>query len=299
MPGGFDGAPPDSGGPSACDPSADAGTLVNPGFVRPSQVTQAYVGTASVGDADWSCLRTKTTDMPTSVSVTVSGVVLDFQTGDWVVGANVDVWATADTSGQPVATATSDSGGNYSLTLAPGVLRPTARVSDMYGLDTYTFNIPLAADQVTQTQDLTSVSALTANALPAFVGLARTAGTGWAVAKLVDCQGRSVANAIGALSATSAVTRACATHVPGAVTYYTSGGSAPLPVRHSQRVTTNMDGHFIIVESPPLGVAYLQAWGFAAGDDPQRDPLRLLGEVPLAIYADSVAISSVEPLRLP
>jgi len=97
-----DGAPPDSGGPSACDPSADAGTLVNPGFVRPSQVTQVYVGTASVGDADWSCLRTKTTDMPTSVSVTVSGVVLDFQTGDWVVGANVDVWATADTSGQPV-----------------------------------------------------------------------------------------------------------------------------------------------------------------------------------------------------
>lgn len=303
-----DAAPPDAvsvdavtqdSAPGPCDPNADAGSSANTGFVAPTDVTKAYVGDTLMGDADWSCLGTKTTDVATSAAVALSGTALDLQSGDALVGAEVAFWATADSSGTPAATATTDANGDYSLTLAPGALRPTARVSAQGALDSYTLNIGLEQGQSTQTLDLASVSALTANALPAFIGVVRTGGKAMVIGKIVDCQGRAVANAIAAFSSTSAASTTCATHVPGVTSYYFSAGSTSLPVRHSQRLSTNSDGLFLLLDAPPADLSYVQVWGFTAGDDPLTDQPRLLGELPVQLYGDTVWQATVEPLRIP
>ena len=160
-------------------------------------------------------------------------------------------------------------------------------------LETVLFHHLLEPTVAEQVLDLNQMSILTANALPAFVGVMRTEGRGLMFGRVVDCDGNAVDGAITTVSATSRA----ADHLTGGDTYYFSAGSTSLPVRHSQAADTNLDGQFVVIELTPTGVAYAQAWGYIEGQTPGVDPLTLLSEVVVPVGADVFGQVVLEPRR--
>jgi hypothetical protein len=86
-------------------------------------------------------------------------------------------------------------------------------------------------------------------------------------------------------------------HLDGAQTYYFSALSTSLPVRHSQQLSTNVDGLFVVIELPASSEAYLQVWGFLDQADMADGEMTLIGEIPSPVLADSVITGSMEALR--
>jgi hypothetical protein len=288
------------------DGGADAAVVLeNPGFITPGELPQAYKEVENVwelqGAPDFSCLDTATTDVPSTVDIVLTGEVTDFQTDDPVPGAEIAAFDGVDFAGTPVATGAADMDAKYSLTLPTGVSRLAFRTMHEDALDTYLMNQYYEPDQAAQSADLNTVSHLTANALPAFIGVMRTPGLGVLAGAVRDCAKNEVGGLIATVSA-----RACAgdtacepDHLDGAQTYYFSAGSTSLPVRLSQQANTNKDGLFVVIELPPASEAYLQVWGFTTQAELDAGTLRLIAEIPAPVLADSVITGSMEPLRTP
>ncbi len=280
------------------DSGPDAGEeLPNPGFVTPEDITRAYTGGdgawTEIGPADWSCLTSASTDLPTSVDVTLSGELTDFQNGTELPMANLTAYGDTDFNGAGLVSTMSDEDGLYSLTLPAGQTRVAFKVTLDRALDTYSLNQYFDPDEAAQSADINSVSILTANALPAFVGVTRTIGLGILAGTLRDCAGNEVGGAI----ATVSTTPAAPNHLDGANTFYFSAGSTSLPVAHNVALQTQEDGIFVTIELPVSSTAYLQVWGYIDGQTPGTDELTLLGELPSPVLADSVITADVDPLR--
>jgi hypothetical protein len=277
--------------------TVDAAVSSNPGFVPPEGVTTAWDSQGGqwveVGPADWSCLGTPSDDQPTAGAVTLSGAVDDFQTGDPVPGATVSVFPGVDFD-NPVDTVTADANGDYTATLPAGTTRFGFKAEADGTLDTYLLNQVVADPQATTAGfTVNSVSELTANALPAFIGVTRTPGLGVLAGAMRDCDNNEVSNAIVTVSGTSGE----ADHLGGAETYYFSAGSTELPVRHNQQLATNSNGLFVVIEIPIAAEAYVQVWGFQDQAALDGGDLTLLAEIPAPVVADSVITTSLEPLR--
>ena len=273
----------------------DAGVDFNPdiGFAMPTEITQAYVyddGWVDMGPADWSCLGAPANDPPTTVAVTLAGSVADFQTGNSIENGSIEAFVGGDYM-TPIASTADLTDGNYSLDLPIGVHRPAFLVTTDEGLDTYQLDTRLAPGETSQDLELESFSVLTANALPAFVGVTRTPGRALTVWQILDCNGRVVKNAIATVSSTSE----CPTPLPDAVTYYFSGGTTPLPVRHTQQASSSADGLFMVIEMEPGPQAAVQVWGFINGQTIGDDPPVLLAEIFVPLFGDSVAIGDARP----
>lgn len=267
------------------------------GFLPPDEVTVANTGGdgswTEVGPANWSCLGTASEDQPAATDITLSGAVEDFQSGDRVPDAMVTLYTGSDLAGSGAETVTSDVDGNFSLTIPTGSTRVAFKVEHEDALDTYAINQIYEPDTAEQTDTVNSVSLLTANALPAFIGVTRTPGLGILAGSIVDCDGNEVSNAIATVSSVSG----SAEQLEGSESYYFSALSTSLPVRHQQQLNTNSDGLFVIIEVPTSAEAYVQVWGFIDGQDPATDDLTLLAEVPAPALADTVITASLEPLR--
>ena len=281
---------------SPLSPSAGAGGGSNPGFVEPTAVTEAYRGGNGawtlVGPADWSCLGDGVVSAPTGPA-SAAGTVVDFQTGNALGDAAVTAFECADLANE-AGSATSGATGDYSLDVAARIPRWNVRIEAAGQLDTYHANLPLTGT-MTSPQDITleSVSELTANALPAFIGVTRIDGRGLVIGTVVDCNGDRVANAAATMSAQSATVD----HLLNSETYYFSAGTTSLPVRRSQQDDTNSDGTFLVLDLTPSPAAFVQVWGFVAGQDPILDPLTLLSEVALPIVGDTFIHATSDPLR--
>jgi hypothetical protein len=294
-----------------CGGEDDDDVVGNPGFILPpaDEVPQAYLEVGGVweaqGPADFTCLGTASADQATTIEITLSGVTEDFQTGDVVDNVDVGLFnAGSDLTGTPVTSTTSDGEGNYSLAIPVGSKRLVFRSTDPEGtrfLDTYLFNQLLEPDVAAQTETLNSVSNLTANALPAFIGVMRTEGLGVLAGAFRDCREREVDGVIATVSGTSCAGGGCdpddLDHLDGAQTYYFSAQSTSLPVRLSQQPNTNHDGLFVVIELPPEQESFLQVWGYKDSADAASQTLSLLGEIPSPALADSVITASMEPLR--
>ena len=276
------------------DDTPDAGLG---GFAPPDVITHAYEEQEGVyvdlGVADWSCLNTASADAPTSVAVALTGTIGDFQTGDDAADVTAEAFKLIDWQ-NPFATATSDADGNYSMTVPIGVTRFGFKMTSEDIMDTFLLNQYVEPDEAEQRLSIDSVSVLTANALPAFIGVTRTPGLGIVAGAMRDCQDREVKGAIATVSSVSGT----ATHLSGATTYYFSAGSTTLPVRHAQQAYTNGDGLFMTIEVPTTASAFLQVWGFIDGQDPAVDDLTLLAEIPTPVLEDTVVTFSLEPLRI-
>lgn len=275
------------------DPDAMTG---NQGFVTPTETTLAWEEVNGVwtemGAADWSCLNTPSDDVATTVDINLTGVVEDFQTGNPVPDALNQVFPGADI-GNIIGMGTADEDANYSMTLPMGHARYGFLTTVDGTLPTYLLNQYFDPDTADQSLTLNSVSNLTANALPAFIGVTRTQGLGILAGAMRDCQDREVSGTIATVSGTSGAPD----HLDGAQTYYFSAGSTSLPVRHSQASTTNSDGLFMVIELPLTTTAYMQVWGFVDDADLADGEPTLLAELPSPVEADTIITASIEPLR--
>ena len=286
---------------------ADAAVpLGNPGFITPVQTPVAYLEVGGVweeqGPADFDCLNTASDDASSAEDRTLTGKTEDFQTGDVVDNVDLGLFESGVVTGDPLETANSDNMGNYSITIPSGMTRIGFRSTDPEEsrfLDTYLFNQYFAPEETDPSETLNSVSFLTANALPAFIGVMRTEGLGVLAGSFRDCQDREVQGVIATMSSTACAGNASCTpeHLDGAQTYYFSAGSTSLPVRLSQAQATNKDGLFVVIEVPPSGNGFLQVWGFPTQADLDNGDLQMLAEIASPVLADSVITTSMEPLR--
>src|SRR5690606_10625950 len=92
-----------------------------------------------VGDADLSCLGTPSADMPSTVAVTLTTKVADFQSGNAVPGAMVEIFKGQDYMNVE-DTATADSDAMVSLDLPMGVTRFGYRMTSDTSMTTFLLN---------------------------------------------------------------------------------------------------------------------------------------------------------------
>lgn len=262
------------------------------GFNKPTAALKANKSAAEVGAADLTCLGTPANDPPTTVAVTLSTTVRDFQGDATVGGAKVTAFRGVDLA-QPFDTQTAAADGTVALTIPVGVARFGFKMSAANWLDTLLLNQKVAPGTAAQT--LTSiqiVSSSTANALPALIFKTRTVGTGVLAGAVRDCQGRELSNFIATVSST----RGTATPLTGADTYYFDP-MINLPVRHTQRGAASANGLFMVIELPVTAAAYVQVWGYPTDADVAADQLKLISELAAPVIADTVITGTYEPLR--
>lgn len=285
----------DGGGP--IEPPA------NPGFTKPTAATKANDRVSGawteIGPADWSCLNTASDDQPSTQAITLNGLVDDFQNGDAVGAATITAFPGIMTTGSSGTATSSDVAadrGEFTMNLAAlpsGETRFGFRIEATGYLKTYLLNQYLDPAQATQERTISGISELTANALPAFIGVTRDPSQGVLAGAFRDCQGREVSNAIATVSSVAGM----AEHLDGAATYYFSAASSSLPVRHSTAPHMNKDGLFVILGLPVQSVAYVQIWGYKDDADLASDTLTLLSELASPVEANAVITGSFEPVR--
>ncbi len=282
--------------PPAGDASVDDG-LAEIGFATPTEATTAYAETGTgwelQGAANWSCLNQSSTNVPTTTDIVLTGDLLDFQTDEPLIGGEFTLFGDDGISGTAIGNATSDNSGSFSINLPMGQTHWSFKVVMEEALDTYSINRYYEPDQAAQSQDIDSVSLLTAQALPAFIGVTRTPGLGIIAARISDCDNNRVMGAVAMVSETAGTP----TPTDGAVSYYFSALSTSLPVRHSLESATNKDGVFVAIELPPGQTRYLQVWGFVDAADLADGEMTLLAELSTPIITDSVVTTRLRPLR--
>jgi len=271
------------------------------GFEDPDTFMKAYNEVdgvwTEVGTADWSCLNTASADVATSVEITLTGEVNDFQTGNDVPGEDVDAFQNVDWESPFDQTVTDDDAGMYTVTVPVGTKRFGFKMTGEGTMDTFLLNQYIEPDVAEQTLDIDSVSELTANALPAFIGVTRTVGLGIVAGAMRDCNDHEVYGAIATVSSVQGEPE----HLEGSDqtgTYYFSAGSTSLPVRNGQQAYTNFDGLFMVIELPPATTPqWLQVWGFLDQEGLDSGDLTLIAEIPTPVLADTAVTFSIEPLR--
>ena len=271
--------------------------LADLGFATPTAVTTAYKEVNDVwveqGPANWSCLNTASTDVPTTTDVTLSGPVLDFQTDEPLPLAELSLFGDDGIGSTAIATATTNLDGNYEIVLPAGGTHWAFKIVADEALDTYTLNQYFEPDTAMQEQELDSISVLTAQALPAFIGVTRTPGLGIVAGSIRDCDDNEVFGAVAMASDTVDMP----SHIDGGVSYYFSALLTSLPVRHSQQSMTNKDGRFVTIELPTGGQGHVQVWGFTNEADLAAGELTLLSQISAPILGDTVVSVSLKPLR--
>lgn len=271
-------------------------------FVEPTEALRATdgytAGQPNLVDPDFNCgaPMIQTSTMP----IVVSGVIEDFQNGgDQPVGlGTIEAFTGLDFT-TPFAMDTADIDGNFEITLPAGALsRMNWRMKGDGWLDTYALNISLDITQAAVTESRGAVSEDTAGALPAFIGVTRTAGLGVLAGVAMDCAGNELSNAIATISTTSSAGGAEPAHVAGAQTYYFSCCDTELPARRNLYPDSTANGLFVIIEIPPTAAGetyYLQTWGFKTAADLAAGTLTLLSEIESPVFADSVISVDMSP----
>ena len=245
-----------------------------------------------IGPADLSCLNTPANDPPTTVTVSLSTVVKDFQSGNLVPNTVVTAFRGQNTT-DVFDTKTSDGDAALTISIPTGVTRFGYKMTSDSALDTLLLNQKVNPNNATQTaSDIRSVSKTTAQTLPALIGVSRTAGTGVLAGAIRDCQDREISNFI----ATVSTTKGTVTHAAGTDTYYFSP-QVGLPVRHSQQAHGSKNGLFMIIELQPAPTAYVQVWGYKDDNALAAKDLQLIAELETNVIADTVITGSYEPLR--
>jgi hypothetical protein len=269
-----------------------------------------------VGPADFSCLNTPASDLPTTVAVTLQTEVRDFQSDNLVPGAMINVFHGQDESMQ-FDSQVADDGAQVAFTIPIGTTRFGYKMIDPESLDTLLLNQKVDPNEPLQTEgNIRSVSKSTAATLPALIGISRTPGTGVLAGAMRDCQDREVSGFIAAVSTTSGVAASPGAHadvleyvdggkVSGADTYYFSS-SVGLPVRHRKVLASgeisgksqgSEDGLFMVVELASAPDAFVQVWGYLDDAALAADELTLVAELHTESIPDTVITGSYEPLR--
>lgn len=298
----------DSPGPDngVADLGGDLGaTLENPGFPVPTAATAANANTegvwSEVGPADWSCLDTPSADLPSTQSISLTGIVTDFQDGTPIGNATITAFPGILVGGNSGTGTSSDvpaTRGEYAMNVAMlpvGEARFGFAIEATGYLKTYVLYQYLDPASVTQAHDWSAFSENTATTLPALVGRARDVSDAVVVGTFRDCAGREVSNAVVTVSSTSGTV----THLLGAETFYFSASASSVPVPHGVTTVMNRDGRFLVLNLAPQAPAFIQVWGFTTASSLSSGTLELLAERPTPLEANTVVMGSLEPQRAP
>jgi len=270
---------------------------------QPFAPTKANVQTngawTEVGPADWTCLNTARTDLPSTGAVPISGRVTDFQTGNGVGATQIIAFPTVGSSTILGTTASSNvpaTRGDYAMTLGqlpPGTTRYGFAMSATNYVSTYVLDayVPPGTGAV---RDLELISEATATALPAFIGVTRDTTRSMALGPIVDCQGRHVSNAVAVVGTSSGILQP----ITGAQTFYFSAGSSSLPVRPNVASSSNRDGLFVILDVPASpSTLFVQVWGYRDQAELDLRQLTLLAELPAPSLANTAVTATFAPRR--
>jgi hypothetical protein len=271
----------------------DAAMTGNPGFAEPAQIIAAWTetspGTFQAATLDLSCLGVMRNDAATTVAVTVTATLHDFQSGNAVPNAMVAAFAgTAIAS--TLATGTANGSGVAMMTMPVGTRRFGYRVTEANSRPTVHFDKLLAPATAAQAVTLRLLSNATAQTLPALIGISATPNLTIELGTLRDCQGHTISSAIATISTVSGF----ASHLGGVDTYYISE-TVGLPVRHTQLTSTTKNGQFMVIEVPPTTAAFIQVWGFQSATDQMSHKLTMLAELAVPVPAASAMFTDHDP----
>jgi hypothetical protein len=289
----------DSSTPDAA--SVDAG-LPNEGFVAPDHKTMANMDHNEIGDADWTCLNTPSADVATTVPITLTGTLTDFQSGNTVskpAMAAIEAFAGIDYTNVVDTSMSQDLNASFSLTLPAGHTRWGFKVTDPDYMDTFLLNQYYTDAMPNPVQDIAAISTGTAAALPALIGLQRTPGSGVLAGAFRDCSGHEVSYAVATVTTNSCAgaTGTCdPMHLAGAQTFYIDSG-AGIPVHHENLNHTDTNGLFAVLQLPATTTAYVQIWGFVDDADLADGQMTLLSELQAPVLSDTVITGSLEAVR--
>ena len=278
---------------------ADASTKTN-GFIKPTSSLKANDNNMELGPADLTCLGTPSSDMATTVQISLHTIVKDFQNKTPVAQAMVTMFDGINV-GSPFAMATSDQNAYAVFTVPTGRKRfgfkmtgdfMTTLLLNQY-LDPAMAVQPAGSDtDPTKGMTIQTVSNGTAAALPAIIGETRTAGTGVLAGALRDCQHHEISH----FAATVSSTQGTATPIDGAETFFFSAG-VDLPAHHNVQPEASADGLFMVIQLPVTQTAYVQMWGYPTDADVASDNYKLISELAVPVLGDTVVTGSYEPLR--
>ncbi len=288
-------------GSSSTPPKPDAFVPKDIGFNKPTKSLKANDNNTEIGQADLTCLGTPSTDMATTVSVTLNSIVKDFQSKDAVPQAMVTVFDGIDYM-HPFDMKTADANGLVTFTVPTGHKRFGFQMTGSSVLPTFLLNQyidpnmalqPAGSDtDPSKRMTIQSVSNSTAATLPALIGETRTPMTGVLAGAMRDCGAHEISNFIAAVSSTSGT----ATPIEGSEAYYFNAG-VDLPAHHNQEDASSADGLFMDIQIPPTATAYVQIWGYPTDADVTADNLKEIAELKVPVLADTVITGSYEPLR--
>lgn len=288
------------GGGSSTTPDAP---VVDLGFTKPAKSLKANMEMSTdkwieLGPVDMTCLGTANSDAATTVAVTLTTEVRDFQSDNLVPGSMIKVFKGQDQS-MMIDTQVADGNAAVAFTIPVGTKRFGYIMQDPSSLDTLLLNQKVKPDLAAQTEkSIKSVSKSTAQTLPALIGISRTPGTGVLAGAIRDCQNREISNFIATVTTSGggSFEDAIANRVSGADAYYFSS-AVGLPVRHTQKAAGSEDGLFMIVELAAAPDAFVQIWGYVDDAALAADDIKLVAELHTASVADTVITGSYEPLR--
>lgn len=211
-----------------------------------------------------------------TVDVTLNGTVNDFESGDPVADASVELYFSDDINASADVTATADGNGGFSTTVPACTpigyktytpadweqTKDTYEVHQVWGLED-----PL-------TEDVNSVSVSTSKIIPAILGVEWTPGTGIIAGTAYDCTENKIEGA-------------------QVVVKDSSGNIADVDIFYfiddfpnADQPYTSPDGLWVAV-NVPTGTFNVEMYGFNGTDH------TLLGITTLVIKADSVNISNI------
>lgn len=235
---------------------------------------------------DLDCLGTASDDVPYAKSLTVD--LTTYELGNAarpaIPGATVTAYSGTDFDTE-LDSGEADENGAIELNIPAGETRISYKLEADEHLPTFSLNNYYGDDL---TDSVPGASLTIANALPSFVQVTRTPGTGVLAGTAVDCQGRPLTNAFAVVSTTSGTK----SPVAGSLVFYVN----TVPV--TTLSATNKSGEFAVLQIPASATTvYIQTWGYLTQADADDDKLTLIGEVATPVLGDSVITAAIDVLR--
>ncbi|MES2640879.1 MAG: hypothetical protein V4850_15425 [Myxococcota bacterium] len=246
-----------------------------------------YVTTPWVGNTD-ECIagKVQTVDPSCIVDLSVTGTIEDFESGDTVPDATVQIWNSDSIGGSADETTVSDGDGNFTLEstqsctpLAYGTSTPpeweetkdTFEVHQVFG-----YSADGSSDEI-----FNSVSDSTSKVIPALIGVEWDQTTGIIAGTAYDCDVNPVQFAQVFIHDGNG-------NIPetGDVFYFSESGGTSLPTSIDAQPHTNTNGLWVVV-NVPAGTWTAEMWGYDGAEHV------LMGATVLEISAGSVNISNI------
>ncbi len=265
------GSDTDSGGGDTCD------------FECQINVTTQFTGNTA------ECIAGKVQDVDPScvTDLSVNGEIVDFQTGDSVADATVQVWYGDDLNTSADVTTQADGDGNFTVDapsctpIAYGTSTPeeweetkdTFEVHQVFGY----------SSDGSSDEEFNSVSEATSRLIPSLIGIEWDETTGIIAGTAYDCD-------VEPMQYVQVYLHDGSGNMPssGEVFYFSESGGTSLPTDKDSQPYTNTNGLWVAINIP-AGTWTVEAWGF----DTTAGERVKLGATVLQINAGSVNISNI------